>query len=208
MKTFHTFTRWLPVLVAALVAFLIGREAVAGPPAWELSAAQSAAVRAGEVVVVATRGPDGAQRDGAAVQAAVEVPAPVATLFRIMTDCAAAPSWVPHLVRCTVLERDPAGQWELISHEVDYGWFAPKIFYVFRATYTDNSTIRFAHVSGDFEKNDGVWSLTPVADGAATLVTYRVQSRPRLYVPTWLYERSIRAELPALLRALRARAAG
>lgn len=192
---------------AGLLSAFAAAQAVAGVPAWPLSDPQSAAVQAGEIVVVATREPDGAQRRGAAVQAAVIVTAPVAQVFRVMTDCVDASSWVPHLVSCTVLERDQQGRWELIAHEVDYGWFAPRVSYVFRATYTDDSTVRFAHVSGDFEKNDGVWSLTPVSDGAATLVTYRVQSRPRIYVPDWLYERSVRAELPALLRALRERVA-
>lgn len=173
--------------------------------AWELSEAQNTAVRAGDVVVVAVRDSGTAGHRTAMIHAAVLVRAPVEAVFKVMTDCPAAPSWVPHLVSCAVLESDSQRGWDVIAHEVDYGWFAPRVRYVFRASYTDVSAIRFEHVSGDFETNEGIWALTPVDSGAATLVTYRVRSRPKMYVPNWLYERSIRAEIPGLLKALRER---
>lgn len=184
---------------------LAAADSVAAGSAWDLSDAQNIAVRAGEVVVVAVRDGGAAGHRTATIHAAVRVQAAVQAVFEVMTDCAAAPSWVPHLVSCVVLESDPRGGWEVIAHEVDYGWFAPRVRYTFRASYTGSNTIRFEHVRGDFEKNEGIWSLMPLDDGAATLVTYRVQSRPKMYVPNWLYERSIRAGIPELLKALRER---
>ena len=179
-----------------------------GASAWDLSSVQEASVRAGDIVVVAVR--DGAAdgRGAATIQAAVLIQAPAAKVFDAMTDCAAAPAWVPHLVRCAVLESDPGGRWEVIAHEVDYGWFAPRVRYTFRAHYTVPSSVRFEHVSGDFESNEGIWSLVPRDGGVATLVTYRVKSRPKMHVPTWLYERGVRAEIPRLLQSLRSRVEG
>lgn len=194
--------RWFCLVVLAAT-----HTAAAGADAWQLSEAQIAAVRAGEVVVVAVRERGAAGHRTATINAAVLVRAPIEAVFKVMTDCPAAASWVPHLVSCAVLEADVQGGWEVIAHEVDYGWFAPRVRYAFRATYTDARSIRFEHVSGDFETNEGMWSLRPTDSGTATLVTYRVRSRPRMYVPNWLYERSIRAEIPALLKALRERAA-
>ena len=113
---------------------------------------------------------------------------------------------MPHLVECRVLETDATQGSELIAHRVHYGWFAPRIDYVFRARWRDRSRIAFENVSGDLAQNDGAWALETAADGASTIVTYTVRTRPKFYVPQWLYRRAVRAELPAMLRALRQRA--
>lgn len=200
--SFSRRRRWFCLAVLAATP-----SAASASDAWQLSEAQNVAVRAGDIVVVAVREVGAAGHRTAMINAAVVVQAPVEVVFEVMTDCPAAPSWVPHLVSCAVMESDAQGGWDVIAHEVDYGWFAPRVRYAFRATYTDARTIRFEHVSGDFETNEGMWSLTPADAGAATLITYRVRSRPRMYVPNWLYERSIRAEIPGLLKALRERVA-
>ncbi len=195
----NTLLMWLPLLGGAMTA-------LADAPAWELNAAQRAMIATGQIVVVGDRDSKGAAGRAAVIQAAVRIQAPRETVFQIMTDCAAAAAWVPHLVRCEVVERDPAGSWEVIAHRVDYGWYAPRVEYVFRARYENRSRIIFEHVSGDFDQNEGMWALETVEDGAATLLTYRVRSQPKMYVPSWLYQRSVESELPALLRALRTRA--
>jgi Polyketide cyclase / dehydrase and lipid transport len=101
---------------------------------------------------------------------------------------------------------DAARATELIAHRVHYGWFAPRIDYVFRVQLRDRRSISFANVSGDLAQNDGAWELETAADGVSTIVTYAVRTRPKFYVPQWLYRRAVRAELPAMLRALRERA--
>ena len=194
-----TWFIWLPFIGGAM-------DALADAPAWEMSATQRGMMAAGQIVVVGARDSEGAADRAAVIRAAVQIQAPRDTVFQIMTDCAAAASWVPHLVSCQVLERDPAGSWEVIAHRVDYGWFAPRVDYVFRARYENRSRIIFEHVSGDFDQNEGMWALETVSDGTATVLTYRVRSQPKMYVPSWLYQRSVESELPALLRALRARA--
>jgi uncharacterized membrane protein len=174
--------------------------------AWILSAAQRAAVERGEVVVVAERGAAPPGQPAAETSAAVRVAATPEAVFDVLTDCAAAPAWMPHLVECRVLETDAAGTSELVAHRIHYGWFAPRIDYVFRTHLADRRRITFENVSGDLAQNDGVWALEGAADGASTLVTYTVRARPRFYVPQWLYRRAVRAELPDMLRALRQRA--
>ncbi len=174
--------------------------------AWALSTPQRAAVERGDVIVVASREGGATGPKATSAQAAIRIAAPPDTVFGIMTDCAAAATWVPRLVSCRVVESDPGQSTEVIAHRVDYGWFAPRIDYVFRAHYADRRAIRFEHVSGDLDENEGAWALELAADGVSTLVTYRARTRPRFPVPQWLYQRGVSTEVPGLLRALRARA--
>jgi uncharacterized membrane protein len=178
----------------------------AAAPAWSMTPAQRAAVERGEVVVVADRRAARNDQPVAATLAALRVAAPPDTVFAVLTDCAAAPAWMPHLVECRVLEADAAQASELIAHRVHYGWFAPRIDYVFRVQLRERRSISFENVSGDLAQNDGAWALETAADGVSTIVTYTVRTRPKFYVPQWLYRRAVRAELPDMLRALRTRA--
>lgn len=178
----------------------------AGAAAWSLSAAQRAAIERREIVVVADRTAATDGRGTVVARAAVRIAAAPDTVFAIMTDCLSATTWVPHLVSCRVLQSDPGTATDLIEHRVDYGWFVPRIDYVFRARHTDRRRIAFENVSGDLDENEGVWDLEPIADGQATIVTYTVRTRPKFKVPQWLYRRGVQAEIPGLLDALRKRA--
>jgi uncharacterized membrane protein len=174
--------------------------------AWTLSGAEAAAVERGDVVVVAARDTTGGSQSATSARAAIRISATPDRVFGVMTDCALAPAWVPRLVSCQVLASDPAAATEVIAHQVDYGWFAPRIQYSFRAHYEDRRRIRFKHVGGDLLENEGAWELAPAADGVSTIVTYQVRTRPRFAVPQWLYQRGVSREIPGLLRALKARA--
>ncbi|MCU0758799.1 MAG: SRPBCC family protein [Steroidobacteraceae bacterium] len=197
-------SRWL---AAALAAALLGLASGPGrTAAWTLAPSQRTAVERGEIVVADDRDPAAGGEDAALARAAVRIAAPPDRVFAVMTDCAAAPGWVPFMVSCRVLETTAGGAEQLIAHRVDYGWYAPRVDYVFRASYRDRREVRFANVSGDLLENDGLWNLELAADGVSTLVTYRVRVRPRFYLPQWLYRRGLKSEIPALLEALRKQA--
>jgi uncharacterized membrane protein len=196
--------RWLWLGSSALLA--LGAAIAVPAVAWPMTAAERAAVERGDIVVVAQRRAAPAGKPAEATLAAVKVAATPEAVFAVLTDCAAAPRWMPHLVECRVLETDAARSTELIAHRVHYGWFAPRIDYVFRVHLRDPRRIAFENVSGDLAQNDGVWALDTAVDGHSTIVTYSVRTRPRFYVPQWLYRRAVRAELPDMLRALRRQA--
>ena len=193
------------LLPAALGLAMAMHVAVAGDD-WPLTAAQLAQLDHGAVLIEADedRGSVEAQRRGT-VRAAVRIAATPATVYRIMTDCATALQYVPHLRRCVVLETTPDLRSQLIEHEVDFAWYLPNVAYVFRAANEPFRSIEFQHVRGDFRENSGRWELVPVAGGAATIVTYRVRMVPKFRVPQWLVRRSMVRELPELMRALRNR---
>ena len=111
---------------------------------------------------------------------------PPAVVFRMMTRCADALQYVPHLRVCRAARPAPpttAGM--LIEHEIDFGWYAPRIRYVFRADLVADRSIDFRQVSGDFKANEGIWEFEPGGIRRHTLLRYRGLHRPaRLTSPT------------------------
>lgn len=190
---------WLATLVASL--------ALASPRAhaWQPTPEQRAELASGEVIVIADV--DSARRSGE-VQAAVQIAAGAEEIFRTLTDCVQALEFVPHLERCSVVERAPDDSWQVVEQDLDYGWYLPRITVVFRAEYEPFERIRFTQVRGDLKVNEGTWELTPAHEGAGTIVTYSVRVVPRFYVPRRMLQSSLRRDLPALLRGLRSRCEG
>lgn len=188
------------MLLGGLWAAVIWCRPAAAQDAWVFDAEQQAVLESGEVLV------ESEVQQGAAsgfVRAAVRVRAAPDTVYRAMTDCAAALQYVPHLEVCVVLERSPDGRSELIEHVADMSWYLPATRYVFEARYEPPRSIAFDAKRGDFRELSGRWELRPDDAGGATTVTYRVQMQPKFRVPQWLVRRSLQRELPELLVALR-----
>ena len=166
---------------------------------FELSAAERQRVENEEIVIRASL--DASARRGT-VRAALLVEAPPNVVFEAMTRCADALKYVPHLRVCRIRERAPDSSWALVEQEIDFGWYAPRLRYVFRADLVTDQSINFRQVSGDFKANEGRWELEP-ADGDRTLLRYRVYIDPPGYVPNWLARSTFKRELPQMLADLR-----
>jgi ribosome-associated toxin RatA of RatAB toxin-antitoxin module len=167
---------------------------------FELTPAEAQRVEKHEIVIRAAL--DAGQRRGT-VRAAMLVDAPPDIVFQSMTRCADALQYVPHLRVCRVLERAADQSWELVEHEIDFGWYAPRLQYIFHADFVTDRSIAFRQVSGDFKANQGVWEFEPAADGKRTLLRYRVYMDPPGYVPNWLARSTFKRELPKMLADLR-----
>jgi len=175
-------------------------QSVDAPPDWPLTEQQLARLARGEVLVDANVVSDRAMGD---VLAAVQIDAPPEQVFRTLTDCSQALEFVPHLEHCAVLETAPDGSWQDVEQTVNYGWYMPRAYYVFRADYEPFRRIHLSNLRGDFRENHGVWEFRPVNGGAATIVTYRLRLVPRFYVPRWVMRSTLRRDLPEMLRGLR-----
>jgi ribosome-associated toxin RatA of RatAB toxin-antitoxin module len=130
------------------------------------------------------------------------IDAPPAVVFQMMTRCAEAVQYVPHLRLCKVREHAADSSWEIVEHEIDFGWYAPRVDYVFRADFVVDRSITFRQVSGDFKANHGIWEFEPDGD-KRTLLRYRVYMDPPGYVPNWLARSTFKRELPQMLANLR-----
>ena len=114
------------------IALQLALMAAAAAPAAEITLTpdEQQRVAARGVVIRATL--DDSERRGT-VRAAIRIDAPPDIVFGQMTRCADALQYVPHMRLCRVREQAPDGSWQLVEQEIDFGWYAPRIRYVFRA---------------------------------------------------------------------------
>jgi ribosome-associated toxin RatA of RatAB toxin-antitoxin module len=187
--------RWIAAGLSLGLAFVPGAQAAD----FELTSAETTRLQNHELVIRATL--ENARRG--TVRAAMLIDAPPALVFEMMTRCADALKYVPHLKVCRIRERAADMSSELVEHEIDLGWYAPRIRYVLRADIVANQSITFRQVSGDFKANHGMWELEPADSGSRTLLRYRVYLDPPGYVPTWLARSTFKRELPQMLTGLR-----
>jgi uncharacterized membrane protein len=165
-----------------------------------LSDAEARLVARREVLVRATL--DANHRRGT-VRAAVLIDAPPSVVFHAMTRCVDAFEFVPHLKSCRVLDSAPDASWGVVEHEIDFGWYTPRIRWTFRADFVPDKSIAFRQISGDFKKNEGAWELEAGADGQSTVLKYRAAIDPPGFIPNWLARSTYKRELPQMLDDLR-----
>ena len=60
-------------------------------------------------------------------------------------------------------------------------------------------------IRGDYEVNDGSWSLVPLDGGAKTKVTYRIHVKPKLPLPDSFIRSTQETRLPQVIQLLRDR---
>ena len=166
---------------------------------FELTPAETQRIEKDEIVIRAKL--DTGARRGT-VRAAMLIDAPPALVFQAMTSCADALRYVPHLRLCRVRDHAPDSTWALVEQEIDFGWYAPRLRYVFRADVVADRSIAFHQVSGDFKANEGIWEFEP-APGERTLLRYRVYIDPPGFIPNWLARSTFKRELPQMLADLR-----
>ena len=145
--------------------------------------------------------------DGASgvVVAAIDVAAPEALVFKVMTDCELAPRMVAGLKSCRVLERDPQGRWD-IREEISKMTFAPSVRTVYREDFDPPHGMAFHRTDGDLKVFEGQWRLEPHGEGVR--VTYEARIAAPFAVPGWVARIALRHDLPQALLALRREAQG
>lgn len=140
--------------------------------------------------------------DGASgvIVAAIDVAAPQAVVWSVMTDCDLAPRMVENLKSCRVVERDPQGRWD-IREEVTRMTFAPAVRTIFREDFEPQSRMVFRRTGGDLKVLEGEWRLEPHGDQVR--VTYEARIAAPFAVPGWVARLAMRHDLPMALLALR-----
>ncbi|HEY3949741.1 SRPBCC family protein [Phenylobacterium sp.] len=186
--------RALLIVVAPWAAFLTGAD-----PAWAMILSDRAAEQLdrGRPYVDVEPGPDGSS---GVIQAAIDVAAPQAVVFKVMTDCDLAPKMVAGLKSCRVLDRDPQGRWD-IREEVSKMTFAPSVRTVYREDFDPPHSMTFHAAGGDLKIFEGQWRLEPHGDGVR--VTYEARIAAPFAVPGWVARIALRHDLPQALLALR-----
>src|SRR6201996_8905651 len=100
----------------------------------------------------------GADGTSGVILAAIDVAAPQAAVWSVMTDCDLAPRMVANLKSCRVLERDPQGRWD-IREEVSKMTFMPSVRTVYREDFDPPHSMVFHATGGDLQIFEGQWRL-------------------------------------------------
>jgi carbon monoxide dehydrogenase subunit G len=172
--------------------------AVAGPVwAMDLPLAAQAALDRGKPYAEVRPDPDGSS---GVIRAAIDIAAPQAAIWAVMTDCALAPKMVDNLKSCRILERDPQGRWD-IREQVSKMSFVPSVRTVFREDFDPPDRMTFHRTGGDLAVLEGEWRLIPRGDGVR--VTYEARVAAPFSVPGWVARIALRHDVPQALLALR-----
>ena len=57
-------------------------------------------------------------------------------------------------------------------------------------------------VEGDYKANTGSWTMTPIDEGAHTLLRYELHAEPHTSVPQWLKKKAAKVRIPAIFERL------
>jgi uncharacterized protein YndB with AHSA1/START domain len=117
-----------------------------------------------------------AQRDGdgGLARASMDVQAPPAIVWSILSDCGQARKFMRNLISCRVLQQGDG--WDVREHR-SRGWpLHPVMRNVSRITLEPNRRLSFRLVEGDWTRSDGEWTLAPIDGGRGTHVTYRISA--------------------------------
>jgi carbon monoxide dehydrogenase subunit G len=177
------------VLLAAPLA------AMAKPAEWSEGA--QATLDRGRPFVEVKPDPDGSS---GVIRAAIDVAAPQAVVWAVMTDCDLAPKMVANLKTCRILDRDPQGRWD-IREEVSKMTFRPSVRTVYREDFEPIRRMTFHSTGGDLKVFEGEWRLEQRGD--LVRVTYEARVAAPFSVPGWVARLALRHDVPMALLALR-----
>jgi hypothetical protein len=165
-----------------------------------MTLAEESALSGGDLQVTVSLDPT--EQSGTA-SATVRIHAPREFVWSLITSCQESVHMVPGLEVCDVLETAPDQSWQKIRHILNYSWYVPKVTYVIRATYDWPSKVTIERIAGDIRTLRGSWELK--SDGDYTIAHYMVDLAPGFWVPHWIVRKTLRKDLPKMLRALRSR---
>ena len=141
--------------------------------------------------------PDG---ESGLIRAAIDIAAPPQMVWDVVTDCDLAPKMVASLKSCRILQKDPAGAWD-VREDISRMGFLPSVRNVFRSDYDPPKSVRFHRVAGDLKVFEGEWRIEP--RGAGTRVVYESRVSAPFRVPGPIARIALRYEVPQALTALR-----
>lgn len=140
------------------------------------------------------------------VRAVVE--SPPASVWKIVSDCAHYREHLPHVAASAELAR--SGQTVTCQVTIAMPFPVSNLTAITEAVHVeraDGMSRSWKLVSGDYEFNDGSWTVASYRGGAASMVTYRVHVKPKSAVPEFIRNMAQDRALPDMMRRVRVEAA-
>ena len=156
-------------------------------------------------IITAQEQVEGSEVPAATVKAVVE--APPQTVWRIVSDCGRYRETMPRIAASKELSRD--GQTVTCEVTADLPFPLKDLTSTTRAVHEVVPNERYSRtwslVEGDYDENRGSWVLTPFdGDVTRTLVSYRVQAKPKIAIPQSVARSFQTRALPDVVKRLRA----
>lgn len=136
------------------------------------------------------------------VQGVVDIQAPPDVVWAVIYDCAYAARLMEKLKSCRVLDRDPAGRWDVREHIIQPRIF-PQVRMVMRSEYDAPRGVLFRQIEGNVGGQVGRWRLEPLDGGAATRAVYQNDIVLGLPVAGPVFRQALRTETPKGLARLK-----
>jgi uncharacterized protein YndB with AHSA1/START domain len=141
------------------------------------------------------------ERGAMVVHAAIDIAAPPATVWNVITDCGRAPRYVPNMESCRIVERDPAGHWQMRRTVMNIA-LLPRIHTLSRLEFEPRRRMSFSKAGGGRKISEGEWRLVPLARGKATRLTYRSALALNFFVPQFLLDQAAQRDFPTLMKSI------
>jgi len=124
------------------------------------------------------------------------------TVFRVVTDYEAYPEFIEEIVESEILSRSERSVECRFLAEV-----AKKRFqYTLHLEHTPFEKTRWHLIAGDFKQNTGGWDFVPLDDSVRTHVKYTVEIDLGMFIPKFIVNTLVGANMPKMLEAVKKRA--
>jgi ribosome-associated toxin RatA of RatAB toxin-antitoxin module len=166
---------------------------------------EAADLDAGKILVTSIAIPGSAEPEHV-VRAVVE--STPRSVWKVVSDCAHYKDHLPHIAASAELSR--AGNTVTCQVTVALPFPASNLTAVTEAVHderSDGMKRSWKLVRGDYEFNDGSWTIESYRGGAASLVTYRLHVKPKSFVPAFIRNAAQDKALPEMMQRVRAEAA-
>jgi carbon monoxide dehydrogenase subunit G len=153
-------------------------------------------VHAGEPTVQIEHDPTA---DAMRVRGSIDIAAPPAIVWAVLSDCDRAPRVVPNMESCRIVQRDPAGHWDMRETVLNIA-LLPRIRSLMRNEYESGRRLVFKRIGGDMRISDGEWRIEPIAKGKATRLHYEALFATTMLVPQFLIDQAAARDFPTFFR--------
>jgi len=161
-------------------------------------------VRAGGVAVSFKKV---AGSDMPAVLAYGVIKAPIAKVWAMVTDCGRYHLTMPSVKESALLSGTVSSGKMRCKIVADLPWPMSDLTSVVDVTLKlrkDGVHERtWTLVEGDYKRNEGSWTLTPIDQGASTLLRYQLYVEPNTSVPDFLKRQAQKIKVPGMFKAIR-----
>ena len=194
----------LAVVRIAVLAAAIATLAATSVRAQETESAEERMQRldAGEILVTATEVPG---RTNPRVHAVAVIQAPPERVWAIVQDCGNYSRTMPRVLDSSEVERD--GGNVRCRQTIDMPFPFSDLPLETQSVHTVVPGVSYRREwklrEGEFEVNEGSWTLVPHAGGASTLATYDALMEPKVPLPAWIVNSAAKITLPSMIEGLR-----